>query len=166
MPLLEPVEDKRSLIGQWIWVAFWAGTTAFGLYLTPSSDGHGTHQQLGLSPCPTALFLNRPCPGCGLTTSWTALLHGKFEASFQAHWLGPFLYLLFTWSALTALCGAVRLHRFNTDGSAFNRAVIALGIVFFGYGFIRMALISDFRSPKERIIIQQVIPGAANLGPK
>jgi hypothetical protein len=149
MPLLEPIENKRRLAGQAIWVLGWVIVTGIGLYLTPSPDGHGTHQQLGLSPCPSALFFNRPCPGCGLTTSWTALLHGNLEASFSSHWLGPFLYLLFTWSAIVAATGLFQSKRFNTDGDAFNRSVIVVGSIFFAYGFVRMAVVNDFRSPRE-----------------
>lgn len=44
----------------------------------------------------------RPCPSCGLTRSWAALLHGDFEAAFHFHALGPLLLVglvgyLFLW---------------------------------------------------------------------
>ncbi|CAN1543933.1 Protein of unknown function DUF2752 [Fimbriimonadaceae bacterium] len=156
MPLLEPTDSRNPITFQTFWFGCWLAVTGIALYLNPSADGHGTHQQLGLSPCPSALILNRPCPGCGLTTSWTALVHGQFERSFESHWLGPFLYLVFTWSAFMALAGIVTKQKFNTDGPIMNRCMIALGVVFFVYGFGRMALVNDFRSPKERMIIENV----------
>ena len=85
-----------------------------------------------------------------------AIIEVWLERSFESHWLGPFLYLLFSWSAFMALAGIVTKQRFNTDGTVFNRCMIAVGVVFFAYGFGRMALVTDFRSPKEQRIIEHV----------
>jgi len=45
----------------------------------PDADarGHGTHQQLGLPPCTFYVIFQRPCPACGMTTSWAWLLREK-----------------------------------------------------------------------------------------
>ena len=43
---------------------------------------------LGLMPCPTALILRVPCPGCGMTRATMALLHGNLHESFRFHPLG------------------------------------------------------------------------------
>lgn len=40
---------------------------------------------LGLLPCPTALLLHLPCPGCGMTRATLALLHGDFAGSIRFH---------------------------------------------------------------------------------
>ena len=100
--MFEPVTVLRSIAGQLVYFGCWVSVTVIGLILRPSADGHGTHQQLGLPPCPCVLIFNRPCPGCGLTTSFTALLHGRFRDAFRAHWFGPFLYLIFTATAIAA----------------------------------------------------------------
>lgn len=35
-----------------------------------------------------------PCPGCGLTRSFTFLAHGRFVEGFQMNWFGPPMFLL------------------------------------------------------------------------
>jgi hypothetical protein len=41
------------------------------------------------------------CPTCGLTRSWSALLHGQFKDAIQFHPLGPATFLgLAEWTAL------------------------------------------------------------------
>jgi hypothetical protein len=39
--------------------------------------------------CPFHRLLGRPCPACGLTRSWAALLHGDLPGAFRYHALGP-----------------------------------------------------------------------------
>ena len=143
---LRPVENRRVLAGQLMWFLLWLGVTAFGLYLNPDPNGHGTHQQLGLPPCPSVLFFHRPCPGCGLTTSFTAFLHGHWAAAFQANAFGPVLYTLFTASAL--LCGWAWLKRirFDNDTKHFNLALGTLVGVFLVYGAIRWYLMPNYRA--------------------
>ena len=53
-----------------------------GLYLTPSADGVGTHQQLNLPPCGWLSTLGFPCPTCGCTTAVSYLSHGHLIRSF------------------------------------------------------------------------------------
>jgi len=140
----EPWHSRKPLLGQLIWFLFWLGTTAFALYLTADPKGHGTHQQLGLPPCPAAFALNRPCPGCGLTTSFTAIVHGQVVESFRAHPLGAALYLLFTASALACGYGFFRGLKFNTEGRRLNRAIGWLVGVFILFGGVRFLLVSDY----------------------
>ncbi|MDR3687843.1 MAG: DUF2752 domain-containing protein [Fimbriimonas sp.] len=121
-----------------------------GVCLHPNKSGHGTHEQLGLPPCPSVLIFDRPCPGCGLTTSWTALIHGDFAYAFHAHPLGPPMYLIFTLSALFALYGWWKGKRFATDTPEFNRVMIVTVIVFLAFGFARMALTPHFATGAER----------------
>ena len=146
MVRLEPGYRKRQLWGQLIWFFAWAFVTGVAIYLRPDPAGHGTHMQLGLPPCPSTLFFDRPCPGCGLTTSFTATVHGDFIAGFKAHALGPILYFLFTASALACFVGWARNYRFNTDSKAFNWSLAGLLVVFFGFGFMRFAVNKDYNA--------------------
>ncbi|MEO8150943.1 MAG: DUF2752 domain-containing protein [Bacteroidia bacterium] len=34
------------------------------------------------------------CPGCGIGHSISLLMHGEFQASFKAHWLGAFAFVV------------------------------------------------------------------------
>ena len=47
-------------------------------------------------PCPTMRFLNIPCPGCGMTRAWQAVLRLELKTAFAAHpmfWSVPVLAL-------------------------------------------------------------------------
>lgn len=141
-----PVESRKPLIGQLIWFVFWLGVTLVGMYLTASPRGHGTHTQLGLSPCASASLLNRPCPGCGLTTSFTATIHGQFAQAFQAHLFGPILYGLFTVTALVCGYTYLRKIKFVTDTKGFNWSLGILVAVFVIFGAIRFVVMDDYNT--------------------
>ncbi|HWD39337.1 MAG TPA: DUF2752 domain-containing protein [Fimbriimonas sp.] len=153
MTLLEPVPSRRSIVWQAIWFVVWVAITAIGLHLHADPQGHGTHQELGLPPCPSALLFDRPCPGCGLTTSWTALLHGDFKLAFSAHPLGPPMYLIYTFSAFVALYGFVRSRHFDLTTRTMSRTLSALAIIFLAFGVTRMILTPHFRTAKEASMI-------------
>lgn len=52
-------------------------------WLKPAAAGHGTHTGLGLPPCTWAVWFDKPCPTCGMTTA--------FATAGEGHWLGSFL---------------------------------------------------------------------------
>jgi hypothetical protein len=139
------VDSRRRLTGQLLWFLLWFGTTGFAAFLSPDPHLHGTHQQLGLPPCPSVIFFHRPCPGCGLTTSFTAFVHGHWAQAFQAHAFGPALYALFTISALTCGWHWLRRVRFDTDTKLFNYALGTLVGVFLAYGAIRFSLTQNYQ---------------------
>lgn len=60
-------------------------------WLSPSREGHGTHTQLGLSSCDWEAATGRPCPTCGMTTSFAHAAEGEFA---QAAAVQPFGALL------------------------------------------------------------------------
>ena len=129
--------------------AVWLGVTAVGLVLRPSPTGHGTHRQLGLPPCPSVVLCDRPCPGCGLTTSWTALLHGDFSASFHAHPLGFLLYATFTGVAILTLRGALT-GRPTMSPEVANRLVWAVVAVLLTFGAYRFATTPHYGDSADR----------------
>jgi len=152
MELLRPAVNPKEARGQLIWFLVWTAVTAIGAYLTPDAHGHGTHQQLGFPPCPSVLIFDRPCPGCGLTTSWSDLIHGHFGLAFEAHPLGPPLYLLFTASAWLCLYAWRKGQVVVTDNPIMSRLGIAGLILFIGFGGIRMALTPHFGTNGERLL--------------
>jgi hypothetical protein len=68
-------------------------------WLSPSPDGFGTHRQLvvpflgqgdkgQLPPCSFLVMTGKPCPSCGMTTSWANLMEGRLWASARANVAG------------------------------------------------------------------------------
>lgn len=152
-PFIVREPDKRRRLSQVTLFVLWAVATGIAAAMSPSPHGHGTHQKLGLPPCPSALLLDRPCPGCGLTTSWTRMVHGDLVGAFQAHAFGPITYALFTVCAIGAMIAFVRGFRLNSYNARFSKAVGVFAAVFIGYGIVRMAVVTDYRSPRERMIM-------------
>jgi len=62
----------------------------------------GTHRALGLPKCMFLQWTGLPCPGCGLTTSFSWLAHGQWQKAFEVHPLGPLLFLGFALAAILA----------------------------------------------------------------
>lgn len=131
----------------------WVAATTIGLVLRPDQSGHGTHQQLGLPPCPSVLLFDRPCPGCGLTTCWCALLHGDFGLAFRAHPLGPLVYLAFTLVAILGIYGFATKRRLVLDSPGMGRILATCSIVFLAFGLVRMAVTPHFRTPTEQAYV-------------
>jgi hypothetical protein len=156
MSLIEAELKPTSRWTHLVWPFIWLGTTLVALFLTPSSAEHGTHQQLGLPPCPSVLLFDRPCPGCGLTTSWTALVHGDFSKSFSAHALGPLLYGIFTVTAVAGVYGWWKRIRFRTETLSFTLATYVFMAIFLAYGGIRMLVVTNYAAPHERPLMDLV----------
>lgn len=51
------------------------------------------------APCLFRALTGLPCPGCGMTHAWRALLHGDWLASWRFHPLGIPAFLL-SWTAV------------------------------------------------------------------
>lgn len=62
------------------------------LAMAPSPAGHGTHRQLGLPACGFMASSGYPCPSCGMTTSMTAMAHGRVDLAIQAQPMGLMLF--------------------------------------------------------------------------
>jgi hypothetical protein len=87
----------------------------FGLawYLNPyQEDGSPrtleTHRQLGFPPCTFRIITGGlPCPSCGMTTSFSLLVHGDPVNSLRANWVGTLLavygLVLIPWSLVSVL---------------------------------------------------------------
>lgn len=68
-----------------------------------------THRQLGLPRCNSVEYFGKPCPACGMTTSFALLVHGDVANSLKANWVGTVLcgtlILLAPWTAVSAARG-------------------------------------------------------------
>lgn len=53
--------------------------------LEPRPAGRGTHQQLGLPSCFVEQMIGRPCPHCGLTTSFCWIVRGQWRSAWHAN---------------------------------------------------------------------------------
>lgn len=93
----------------WLTRSLWAAMGAvawvvisLSRWLTADGRGHGTHEQLGLPPCRFEAVTHIPCPGCGLTTSFTHMAHFDVVSALRAHPMGPALFLLTLFVALAS----------------------------------------------------------------
>lgn len=51
----------------------------------------GSHRQLGLPACSFVEMTGKPCPSCGMTTSFALLMAGDVVNSMRANFVGTFL---------------------------------------------------------------------------
>ncbi|MBX9627817.1 MAG: DUF2752 domain-containing protein [Gemmataceae bacterium] len=74
-----------------------------------------THTQLGLAPCNFADWTGKPCPSCGMTTSFALLVRGDLGASLRANWVGTLLAVTWAvalvWAVASGLAGRLLLVR-------------------------------------------------------
>ena len=98
-------------ISRTVWTVLFAMPAAAivtAAFLSPDPAGHGTHTQLGLPPCGFLVLTDLPCPGCGLTTCFTHLMHGNWIDATRANPFGVMLFFVSAACALTALVGLLR----------------------------------------------------------
>lgn len=67
---------------------------------------NATHRQLGLPECTFLEMTGRPCPSCGMTTSFALFVRGDFLASLRANFAGTilaaFCLLMIPWGLASA----------------------------------------------------------------
>lgn len=100
-----PATRDHRLLDRALWLvaalASWP-VAILSAWLSPDRRGFGTHQQLGLPPCSFEAATHVPCPGCGLTTSFTNMAHLHPVDALRAHLMGPPLFALTLAVALAA----------------------------------------------------------------
>jgi len=138
--------DWSSLI---TWAVLFSGPLAVlitAATLTPSSAGHGTHTQLGLPPCGFLVYTGYPCPGCGLTTSFSHMIRAEVLGAFSANPFGILLFLATAAMVPIALLGIVKklpvidtLDRLHAEKIAIGLSIVSIvvwlvkvGLQYFG----------------------------------
>ena len=87
--------------------------------LEPDPRGFGTHTQLGMRPCSFLATTGKPCPACGMTTSFAWFARGRIDRSWQANPAGcvfavlcvPIMAWLVASSVANRPCGFKSLSR-------------------------------------------------------
>jgi hypothetical protein len=89
-----------------------AAVFTVAILLNPYQDGRvwlqETHTQMGLPPCTFKVLTGVPCPSCGMTSSFTLLMHGDPWNSVQANFVGTLLAIFCLAFIPWALASAVR----------------------------------------------------------
>lgn len=111
------------------WSVFLMAGFVVARFLEPDPRGFGTHRQLGLPECTFRLVFSKPCPGCGMTTSFSYFARGHFVAAARANPAGLLLAvvsaLMIPWCLFSAVQG--RLWCVDEPLPFFAYLVIALG---------------------------------------
>ena len=89
-----------------------AGIFGIACWLNPyDADGNprsmATHTQLGLPPCNFVMLTGKPCPACGMTTSFALLVRGDVSASLGANWAGTLIAVLWALTMVWAVAGGI-----------------------------------------------------------
>ncbi len=67
-----------------------------------------SHTQLGMPPCNMVVLYGKPCPSCGMTTSFALLVHGDVWSSMKANWVGTLMAAFWMGLIPWGLYGAVK----------------------------------------------------------
>ena len=129
----------------------WVIVLAIAIRLNPYDENGvplrlGTHQQVmipgrneGLPECNFKTLVGVPCPSCGMTTSFSLLMHADIWNSMKANFAGTCLVtfgLLFVpWAFVSAFLGRFALIR-SVEMVVFRLAVIFLVLLFGRWGIV------------------------------
>jgi hypothetical protein len=98
-----------------------------------------THTQLGLPECSMVRVTGKPCPACGMTTSFSLLVHGDLWSSMKANWVGTLLaafwLALIPWGLVSAFRGRLVWVR-NADLFATVAVGVTLTLMMARWGWI------------------------------
>jgi hypothetical protein len=121
-----------------LWAAVALGCVAvlgIARFLTPNPAGLGTHQQLiGMAPCSFVLTSGLPCPTCGMTTSFSHMMHGHPLTALKVQPAGAVLCLATLVFAFFGIYAAVfgQTVTLNWDRIGPVRFMLALGLLILG----------------------------------
>jgi len=103
-------------------------------------------QGAGVPICLFRYLTGLPCPGCGLTRSFSCILHGDFERGYDYHPFGYFLLPLFAMVAATLILPAAYRTRLENlvraRQSQLRHLYLTLIYGFIAFGAIRIVVYS------------------------
>ncbi len=121
---------------------FLLGVFAVAVRLKPDARGYGTHQSLGLPACSFQAIFHRPCPSCGMTTSFAHFVRGQWLAAGRANAGGLVLAFacaaMIPWS-LASACTSRLWWVYEPDVLVFWVLLVTSGVTLIQWG-IRLAL--------------------------
>ncbi|MEX0703334.1 MAG: DUF2752 domain-containing protein [Planctomycetales bacterium] len=80
--------DRRGRIALLVWSLCLVAGFGVAWSIDPDPRGFGTHERLGLPPCSFQTMFAIPCPSCGMTTSFSNFVRGRFVAACEANLAG------------------------------------------------------------------------------
>lgn len=78
----------------WVLAGVTLALLGVSAWLEPAERGYGTHRQLGQPACRTLVTTGYPCPACGMTTAFSAMVRGRLALAFRAQPFGVVLFVL------------------------------------------------------------------------
>lgn len=95
----------------------------------------------GPAICTFRLATGVGCPGCGLTRSVCAFVHGRFGDALSLHLFGPLLYLTVVAAWLFMAAGLIRgADPFQVRFEHFSKCMIGVVIGMVAYWVVRLIL--------------------------
>lgn len=110
-----PTRPERLLYGAVVMAS--AALVLTGALLKPDPRGHGTHEQVGLPPCPLLRLTGFPCATCGFTTALAQMARFRWVDALGTH---PFACLAFAGASLVLLRAIPCLAVGRCDGLVFR----------------------------------------------
>lgn len=126
------LKSSFSAVPYIVYIIFFIFITSISFSLYPSTDGHGTHRQLGLPPCGFLTVTGYPCPSCGLTTSFSYLVRGNWFDALRTQPFGLVLSIVIVLAAMTSVVGVAKRIPVThiLDSIAFERVQVIMLILF------------------------------------
>lgn len=128
-----PRASTVERVAQLVVLAVCWGLLIVAWRLEPSPEGLGTHEQLGLPPCGFYRMTGRPCPGCGLTTAFALMAHGRV---LKGAIVQPFGAVMFVLTAAAAVAVSVTL----LLGRSWNLILLRINAPVWLYALVFLAL--------------------------
>ena len=95
--------------------------------------------------CAFRICLNLDCPGCGITRSASALLHGDWQQSIYYHPLGIVLVISLLYIFIRKVIELFRGRRFNALFGDFSKKIVGIAIIIVLVGNWLVKLLINWR---------------------
>jgi hypothetical protein len=146
----EEILTATPLLRGWIRCLLVVMAVAFGtvfaiaVWLNPYQDDGSartmeTHRQLGLPECSFKWLTGKPCPSCGMTTSFALFVRGDVVNSLRANFAGTILATVCLIAIPWALASALRSRYYWIK--SLEWLIPRFMVIFFGTMLVRWGLI-------------------------